>query len=472
MDAEEASPKTAELTAIIREIQDRVRARYPMTGASGIPLPDLMPVVHARDAAEAKVGAIGMVNPRPPGLANSIVQSVKRLVARTLYWHVREQVEFNRAAMSCVEAILEALNDSRRSIAALASELEAQKELVRRYQEEAVELKDIRAHWSTWREEWERKLTVNEVQFLRSVADLQAGFHHRAEVLESNFRDSVRAQHTEFGASLDKTAAKIQKTMWEDIERIRGEYERLIHSELRTVRQRASALAPLSVSAANGSSATPSSSPPAFDYLRFAERFRGTEEYVQRGQALYLPHFRECRSVLDIGCGRGEFLSLLRDAGVPARGIDLGEESVAICRAKGLEAEVADLFLYLDRISEGSLDGIFCAQVVEHLAPESLPRFIALAQRALSRGGLLVIETPNPECLAIFATHFYLDPTHTRPVPPGLIAFYLEEAGFGRLRVERLAPAIESMPSLAELPDRFRQTFFGALDYAVFARRL
>jgi hypothetical protein len=85
---------------------------------------------------------------------------------------------------------------------------------------------------------------------------------------------------------------------------------------------------------------------------------------------------------------------------------------------------------------------------------------------------LLAIETPNPECLAIFATHFYLDPTHTRPIPPPLMAFYLEEAGFGRIETERLYPAIDTMPSLANLPEDFRKEFFGSLDYAIFARKL
>ena len=83
-----------------------------------------------------------------------------------------------------------------------------------------------------------------------------------------------------------------------------------------------------------------------------------------------------------------------------------------------------------------------------------------------------MIETPNPECLAIFATHFYIDPTHTRPVPPQLLGFYMEEAGFGRIEVERLSPAVDSMPALAELPAAVRDKFFGGLDYVIFGRRL
>ena len=102
-----------ELTAAIREVQERVRSRVPQgsLGLNGVTAADLMPLVHARDAAEAKVAAIGTVNPRPPGLKNTIIQRFKRFVSRALDWHVREQVEFNRATMACVQATLEALTE-------------------------------------------------------------------------------------------------------------------------------------------------------------------------------------------------------------------------------------------------------------------------------------------------------------------------------------------------------------------------
>jgi hypothetical protein len=163
---------------------------------------------------------------------------------------------------------------------------------------------------------------------------------------------------------------------------------------------------------------------------------------------------------------------LMREQGVPARGIDLGEESVALCRQKGLDAEVADLYTYLDALTPGALDGIFSSQVVEHLPPERLPEMIKLCAAKLRKGGVLALETPNPECLAIFATHFYLDPTHTRPVPHPLLAFYMEEFGIGQIEVHKLSPAIETMTSLAELPENFRNHFFGGLDYAIIGRKV
>ncbi|HLK63879.1 MAG TPA: class I SAM-dependent methyltransferase [Bryobacteraceae bacterium] len=478
--------ESAELLAILQEVRDRVRARHPQgmpagNGASpGVPqiaLPDLMPLLHARDRAMGKVAAIGTVNPRRGGIVNALVQSWKRMVARVLDWHVREQVDFNRKIVACIDSTLEALADANRALVTLGAELNGRIEVLagRIGEEEKIgeELKDIRNHWAEWRFEWERKLQQNEMQFLRSVADLQGAFQHRADMMDATYRDALHAQHTDFEGALGRANMDIQQRLWADLERIRLEYERLIHSELRTIRQRAV------IRPAAEAPAAPATEPRReaehslpFDYGRFAERFRGSEEYVKNGQKFYLPYFAQCRSVLDIGCGRGEFLEMMRDANVPARGIDLSEESVALCRHKQLDAEVADLYEYLQALPEAALDGIFCSQVVEHLPPERLPEMVKLAASRLSRGGVIAIETPNPECLAIFATHFYLDPTHTRPVPHPLLAFYLEEFGVGNIEVRRLAPARESMPSLELLPERFRDAFFGSLDYAILGRKL
>jgi 2-polyprenyl-3-methyl-5-hydroxy-6-metoxy-1,4-benzoquinol methylase len=467
--------ESAELIAMLQAVRDRVRARNPQTagGTADIPLPNLLPLVHARDAALGKVAAIGAVNPRRGGPVNALVQAWKRLLARALDWHVREQVEFNRKMVACVDAAMEALNENSRALVELGNRIAA-------VQHMAEEVKDIRDHWTEWRGEWERKLERHEIQALRNVADLHGAFQHRIDMVDSTWRESLLAQHRAFHAELRTSADDIQRRLWADMERFRAEYERTIHAELRTVRQRAQtwrgAMAgdPALPSAPGAAELAPTQPIPelAFDYGKFAEKFRGPEEYVKGGQQIYLPDFAGRQSVLDIGCGRGEFLETMRDAGVPARGIDLSEESVAMCRAKGLDAEVADLFVYLSDLPEASLDGIFCSQVVEHLAPERLPEMIKLCAARLSRGGVIAIETPNPECLAIFATHFYLDPTHTRPVPAALLSFYMEEFGVGRIETRKLAPAVESMPSLAELPAAFRESFFGALDYAILGKKL
>jgi len=453
-----------ELTEIIRGIRERVRARYP-GGATPdefrVPLPDLLPLLHAREAAESKVASIGRVNPRRGGPLNALIQLAKRITARALDWHVREQVEFNRHVVGCVQAALDALNEYNRSLILLSGRLSEIEALRRQSDRQAEESQDMRAHWIEWRKEWEHKLVVNETQFLRAVADLQAAFQHRVTLAESNFRDQVKAQHADYLGALDRATADLQRRFWSEVEKVQREYERMIHEELRVVRQR--------MAQARGA---PAPAAPGFDSSRFAERFRGPEDYVRKSIQVYLPRFQGRRRVLDLGCGRGEFLEMMREAGSSARGVDLREECVAQCRARGLDAVQGDLFGYLAGLADGSLDGIFCAQVIEHIEPARLPELVRLCAARLDRGGLVTFETPNPECLAIFASHFFLDPTHTRPVPPPLLVFLMEENGLGRLEVLRLSPAVDSMPALASLPEDFRNAFFGGLDYAVLGVKL
>jgi SAM-dependent methyltransferase len=471
--------KIAELRALVDGIRDRVRAQFPGgsaavqagpdSGPIQVPLADLMPVVHARDAAQAKMASIGSVNPRRGGVVNNAIQSVKRTVARGLGWFVRDQIVFNRGALACVEALMEAVNALNRSVSSLAAQIGTRMAHDRR----AIELRLNQA-------ELRAQELMAEARNLAAVAGQQNEFHdgvlksyeqrsltleQRALAMEQHMRELVKAQHGDFTAALERGTHEIQALLWKDMERIRMEFERTIHAELRTIRQRG-----LPPAMAGVPAAAPRST--EFDYQAFSDRFRGSEKHVKEGQQFFVPHFQGVREVLDIGCGRGEFLEVMRENGIAARGIDLSAASVEYCRGKGLRAEAADLFEYLAGLADHSLPAIFCAQVVEHLPPERLPETIRLCAAKLERGGLLAIETPNPECLAIFGSHFYLDPTHTRPVPHALLAFYLEEFGMGGIETRKRSPAVESWPELSELPEGVREKFFGGLDYAIFARKL
>lgn len=465
--------KTDELTAVIRAIQDRVRSRHPQGafGTSDIPIPDLMPLVHARDAAEAKVAAIGTVNPRRGGLVNEIVQRVKKLVARALDWHVREQVEFNRGMIACIQATLDAMEQYTRAMSQMAARMsEVRDDMARMVQQaeaQGQEFRDIRGHWTQWRAGWEDKLNRNEVHILRTISELNASFQHRATLTENEFRQTMREQHANYSVALDRAGREIQERVWADLDRIRTEYERIIQAELRIVRQRGLVQ---TVSAGTPTAGTESS--PGIDWLRFADRFRGPEQHVLSNQAMYVARFAGATDVVDLGCGRGEFLEAAKAVGIGARGVDLNEENVALCRLKGLDAETGDLFTYLSNHPDASLGGVYCSQVIEHMPPARVPELVRLAAAKLQPGAWMAFETPNPECLAIFATHFYLDPSHTRPVPPMLMAFYLEEAGLGRIEIVRLSPAAESIPAVAELPEAVRATFFNGMDYAIFGQKL
>lgn len=483
------------LEQAIREIRERVRTQYPEGAHSGVTLPDLTAVLQARDRAQGKVAAIGTVNPRRPGPFNDTVQFLKRLVARALDWHVREQVQFNRAAVAGFDALIEALKENNRALAELAAGIAAartdaagQVEETRGYLRAATDkLEAACATLEITREELavtrgQLQATQADLQGTRAeqdltktdLGDLRGAWQNKVATVDNElFRIENQLLRTigelkgAFDFRLGQMSEEVQRRLWGDLALVREQFERLIQTELRVVRQRGAA----ATSRPAAGPAAPEAAL-ALDYAMLAERFRGPEEHVRECQRSYMPLFEKRKSVLDIGCGRGEFLELMKEAGVPARGIDISPELVEACRAKGLEAEAADAFAFLPALVDESLDGIFCAHLVEHLEPARLPELIRLAAAKLRRGGLIAIETPNPECLAVLASHFYLDPTHQRPVPAALLGFYLEEAGFGRIEVRRLSPAVESMPSLGELPEGFRAAFFDGLDYAITGHRL
>lgn len=227
-------------------------------------------------------------------------------------------------------------------------------------------------------------------------------------------------------------------------------------------------------------------------YLELERRFRGTEDEIRERIAYAVPsllHAAELGGVLDLGCGRGETLAALADAGVPARGVDASASMVTRCRERGLEAEEGDLFEALAGVEEGSLGGVVSFHVVEHLPPESLDRLARLAFRALAPGGTLVLETPNPLSVVVAARSFWLDPTHRRPVHPDTLQLLVRLAGFdpverldlrpfppeSRLPEIDLAALPEGQRTLADrvnrLRDRLDELLYGWQDYAIVATK-
>jgi O-antigen chain-terminating methyltransferase len=174
---------------------------------------------------------------------------------------------------------------------------------------------------------------------------------------------------------------------------------------------------------------------------------------------LYLDWFSGCANVLDMGCGRGEFLELMRTAKVPARGIDLSPESVAICRNKGLAAEPADLFEYLSNLPEAGLDGIFCSQVVEHISPGRLPEMIRLCAGAWPGNSVIALEGPQPGMPPNLRHPLLLDPTHQGRAAS--VAGVLEGCGMRNIAVHKPTPAVDS-PSL-KIAGPVPRAFFGDL---------
>jgi SAM-dependent methyltransferase len=191
-------------------------------------------------------------------------------------------------------------------------------------------------------------------------------------------------------------------------------------------------------------------------YVDFEELFRGPAARVAESQRPYLPLVREHAPVLDVGCGRGEFLALLAGEGVPARGVDSDAGMIERCLALGLDATLADANEYLQDVEDGSLGTVFSAQVIEHLPYAQLQRLLGLARRKLRPGGLFIAETVNPHRVSSLKT-FWVDLTHQHPIFPEVALALSAIAGF--------EPAYVFAPPFAS----FEQARFQAPAYALVA---
>lgn len=153
----------------------------------------------------------------------------------------------------------------------------------------------------------------------------------------------------------------------------------------------------------------------------------------RRARGYYVPFFKGCLRVLDVACGRGEFLDVLRDARIPGEGIDTDEGMVQAARASGNQVELGDAFGFLEA-HPASFDGIFSAHFIEHLESEVATRLIELSVTALRPGGCLVVATPNSASLPTLQHEFWWDPTHVRLYDIDLIRFWFSEAGFADIK--------------------------------------
>lgn len=217
---------------------------------------------------------------------------------------------------------------------------------------------------------------------------------------------------------------------------------------------------------------------PWFTADAFESAFRGTQTDLAERYRDLAKRFVDHQPVLDIGCGRGEFLELLRELGVEARGIEIDPRLVAEATAAGLDVALGDAVSTVAAIPDGSLGGIAMIQVIEHLTPQGVVDFVAAARHKLAPGGVVIVETVNPQSLYTFAHSFYLDPTHTNPVHPAYLKFLFDEAGYRDVGIEwRSEPPENDVLVVdeaagdvaAENTRRLNQLLFAPQDYALVA---
>lgn len=213
-------------------------------------------------------------------------------------------------------------------------------------------------------------------------------------------------------------------------------------------------------------------------YVAFENRFRGSTAEISKRSERYLPIFKQTAPVaaggvvLDIGCGRGEWLSLLKDHNIVTRGIDLNISMVAEARSAGLDVLEGDAIAYLRSLPEGSLAAVTGFHIVEHLTFNQLVTLFDEARRALRPEGIILFETPNPENLVVGACTFNYDPTHNKPLPPDLLHFIAEVRGYGGPRIIRSdADCDLSQPATMFEPCEVNDWFRQPPDYALYAQK-
>lgn len=210
-------------------------------------------------------------------------------------------------------------------------------------------------------------------------------------------------------------------------------------------------------------------------YVKFEDHFRGTQSDIRQRMEIYLPYVHAAciatgdTSILDIGCGRGEWLNLLTEREYRARGVDLNSEMVAHCKSNGLDVVGADALDHLHLLEPGSLSVVTAVHVIEHLPFQRVMALFDGARRVLRPGGMVIFETPNPENLVVGACNFWYDPTHRRPLPPEPMRFVLGQCGFSRVEILRLHPVADApQPSATDaLTMAAFDRLYGAQDYAL-----
>ncbi len=210
-------------------------------------------------------------------------------------------------------------------------------------------------------------------------------------------------------------------------------------------------------------------------YRAFEERYYAPREYVRNLRRQYLPYVSAVLNrsgatyAIDIGCGRGEWLELMGEMGVCASGVDLDSGMLKDCLDRGLNAKLEDGLSALKKLPDQSQSVVSAFHVVEHMAFDDLRSLIAEAHRVLVPGGLILLETPNPENLVVGVKNFYLDPTHQRPLPSELLSFAVEYGDFGTVKILRLQ---ESADILSKDDLKLHDVFSGASpDYAVIGQK-
>jgi O-antigen chain-terminating methyltransferase len=409
----------------------------------------------------------------PPPIDGSIKGRLRGLIWRLVGPPLTVQREFNAALVDHLNRNVTAHREAAGAVSALIAVTRGQVERLIRFEQLLLQyLQTITLYVDTkdravggqaqvlnaglgaladdWLKRWE-SLAAREARFFARIATL----------------DEVRA-----------TAAAAQQAslaLTRELERLEG--ARQDHHARPGVPDAAAAAVP------------PGQDRSSFKYVGFENAFRGSPAEIRARLADYVPRFAGVADVVELGSGRGEFLDLLRERGILARGVDINPDMVEAARALGLDVAEADALVYLQGLADRSIGGVFAAQVIEHFEPAYLMRLLDAMAHKLRPGGLVVLETINPACWSAFFESYIRDLTHVRPIHPDTLQYLLRASGFRDVeiqfrspvdeasRLQPIAAAADAPLALADLVDTFNTNveklnarMFSYQDYAASAK--
>jgi len=416
---------------------------------------------------------IGRVPPRPPGLRAALGGIPVAVMQRLMFWYAPALERVIGGLAGAVEDALEVLD--RRTVA-LETRLHQVHAIVERQLLEAIQqersyatMLEARLNEQVRALEQERSTTIG----------LESGLREQTDALQQLAEDQ-RQKEEALDRRLHAADERQQLLRHEVLENARR-LARLLDGVrlLEEVRQAAAGAAPGALEASSLRSLA-REDPEGLDPLSAAlaaleSEIRGTRGEVQERAKVYLPWIPREGPVLDLACGRGEWLELLRREGIPAHGVDGNYLMVAECIERQLAAEQSDPLDYLARTPDDSVEAVTALRLVEQLPLRKLVRLLDEVARVLRLGGTAIFETPNPENLLMAARDFYRDPARLHPIPAETLRFLVESRGLVPVEVLWLNPADEAerVPEDVEsvITRRFNRHFYGPRDYAVVSRK-
>jgi len=318
-------------------------------------------------------------------------------------------------------------------------------------------------------------LIREQEKFAHNLSTTQSELSERIDLETHHAREQDELQ-ARYAAELQALKVQVEKQIDDLVERLQKSRMDVAQQETRLSRLLEGAAVTPSAAAQRSQPAHPEQDH-LLDSLYFSleDVLRGTHEQIKEEVKVYLPVLQKAgisSDILDVGCGRGEWLQVLREEGLQARGIDTNRILVQQCKELSLDVEEHEALSYLGSLPDGSLNAVTAFHFAEHLPLETLVKFLDETGRTLKPGGLIILETPNPENLLVGSCNFYLDPTHKNPIPIPTMKLLLEARGFRCEEVLKLhAVSSTKIEVKDQLTSHLNHFLYGPMNYAVIARK-